>query len=528
VAFKDAATARGAGRLGGLARAAKLREKHEPPAPYAGDFLTFREAVGRGGLTRALWTVLWRAVDGLPLDAEQLAAWRLHTGRQDAPTTPCRETWVPAGRRSGKSENVMLRVTHRCISRDWTRQLSAGEVGVVPIVASDRDQARNSLRYLKGLARHPLVTPYVAAVKRDSVAFTTGAEVRVVTASWRATRGYTFLDVVLEECAFYADEASADPDVEILAAVRPALLTVPDARIYGISSPYARKGILYAAVTEHWGQSGDDVLVFNASTEAFNPTVPAATIRRAFDEDPARAASEYGSEGLVSFRSDVSSLFDMSVLRAAVVPGRHELARAAGITYTAFVDVSGGSSDAFCCAVAHAEDVKPTRPVTPADAERVAEQRARGEIASRAVVDATREWLVPFNPDTATAECAAFLKSYGLRAVIGDRYGAAWVTQRFQSHGITYQPSERNKSEIYLAALPLLNAGRVELLDKPRLLAQLAQLERRTTRGTGRDVIDHPQSAAAHDDLGNAVCGAVVLVGEPRTMPGVSFESWDL
>jgi hypothetical protein len=55
--------------------------------------------------------------------------------------------------------------------------------------------------------------------------------------------------------------------------------------------------------------------------------------------------------------------------------------------------------------------------------------------------------------------------------------------------------------------LPILNGGRAELLDHPRLVAQLCALERRTARG-GRDSIDHPPGA--HDDIANAVAGAIV------------------
>jgi hypothetical protein len=58
--------------------------------------------------------------------------------------------------------------------------------------------------------------------------------------------------------------------------------------------------------------------------------------------------------------------------------------------------------------------------------------------------------------------------------------------------------------------LPLLNSGRVELLDHPRLIAQLCQLERRTAR-SGKDSIDHPRGA--HDDCANAVAGTIVKAG---------------
>ena len=53
----------------------------------------------------------------------------------------------------------------------------------------------------------------------------------------------------------------------------------------------------------------------------------------------------------------------------------------------------------------------------------------------------------------------------------------------------------------------MLNAGTALLLDNPRFVAQLTQLERRVTRG-GRDSIDHMRGA--HDDLANAGMGALV------------------
>src|SRR6516162_7305236 len=63
------------------------------------------------------------------------------------------------------------------------------------------------------------------------------------------------------------------------------------------------------------------------------------------------------------------------------------------------------------------------------------------------------------------------------------------------------------KSSLYTNLLPLLNSNRIELLDHPRLAAQLCGLERRTARG-GRDSIDH--APAGHDDLANAVAGAAL------------------
>ena len=66
---------------------------------------------------------------------------------------------------------------------------------------------------------------------------------------------------------------------------------------------------------------------------------------------------------------------------------------------------------------------------------------------------------------------------------------------------------------------PRLNSARVELLDSPRLISQLCGLERRTARG-GRDSIDH--GPGGHDDLANAVAGALVLAAGTLT----TLEIW--
>jgi hypothetical protein len=81
---------------------------------------------------------------------------------------------------------------------------------------------------------------------------------------------------------------------------------------------------------------------------------------------------------------------------------------------------------------------------------------------------------------------------------------------------VNYEPAENSKSEIYVDLLPLINSGAVDLLDHGRLVMQLTSLERRTSRG-GRDSIGH--APGAHDDIANAVAGALVTVYK---RPGIS------
>jgi hypothetical protein len=81
------------------------------------------------------------------------------------------------------------------------------------------------------------------------------------------------------------------------------------------------------------------------------------------------------------------------------------------------------------------------------------------------------------------------------------------VKERFRAYGVECIQAAKPKSDLYRDLLPILNSGGVELLDHAKAVAQICNLERRIARG-GRDSIDHAPSA--HDDLANAIAGAVI------------------
>jgi hypothetical protein len=79
----------------------------------------------------------------------------------------------------------------------------------------------------------------------------------------------------------------------------------------------------------------------------------------------------------------------------------------------------------------------------------------------------------------------------------------------FLDHKTAVEQSEVNKSELYLAFVPVTNSGGVELPDDKRLLAQLRRLERKRGRA-GKDSVDHPPRL--YDDLANAAAGVSYLL----------------
>jgi hypothetical protein len=127
----------------------------------------------------------------------------------------------------------------------------------------------------------------------------------------------------------------------------------------------------------------------------------------------------------------------------------------------------------------------------------------------RAVLDAAIEIKAPFSPPEAVRDIVQMLRRYHLTSVTGDAYAAQWVSESFRQHGIAYRHAEQNRSELFLSLLPLLTSTNAVLLDIPRLVSQISNLERRTGR-TGRDAVDHPRGAGSHDDLAVAAAGALV------------------
>jgi hypothetical protein len=308
----------------------------------------------------------------------------------------------------------------------------------------------------------------------------------VATCSYKSVRGFTAAAVICDEVAFWRSDEGADPAIEVIRAVRPALATIPDSLLLGISSPYARSGPLWEAYRKHYGEDSD-TLVWQAPTTVMNPTVSQALIDRDMAGDPEAARSEWEAE----FRSDLASFLDPEVIEAITIPGRYELPPQPRVKYTAFADPSGGRGDAAALALAHAE----------------------GE---RVIVDVAQRWPAPHDPAVVVGEMAGILKTYGLRRVTGDRYAGAWPEQEFQKHGITYQAAAKDKSTLYLELLPLVLSGRVELLDIRQLFAELRNLVRRT-RSAGRDLVDHPPRG--QDDLANATAGACSQVGAEVNRP---------
>jgi hypothetical protein len=203
-----------------------------------------------------------------------------------------------------------------------------------------------------------------------------------------------------------------------------------------------------------------------------------AEIQREIERDPVRNTAEY----LAEFRSDLEAFVSIEAVQACISVGVRERAPHHYTTYHGFVDPSGGSQDSFTLCIGHIDHARQC-----------------------VVVDAIRESRPPFSPEQVCYEYSSLLKTYRVSKVISDAYAKNWPIEQFGRFGILCEQSAAPKSDLYIAFLAMLNSRRVDLLDHPKLVAQLVSLERSTARGSGRDTVNHPPGA--HDDIANAVAG---------------------
>src|SRR5262249_48873680 len=113
--------------------------------------------------------------------------------------------------------------------RDYSKLLAPGERAVVLVLASDRRQARIVFDYVRGFLRGvPMLERMIESETKKEIHLTNRVSLEIKSATFRGTRGYTLAGVVLDEVAFWqSDELGANPDREIVRALRPGMATLP-------------------------------------------------------------------------------------------------------------------------------------------------------------------------------------------------------------------------------------------------------------------------------------------------------------
>jgi len=249
-----------------------------------------------------------------PYEAE---LFRRCTGRATLPSKPFREGWVAVGRKGRKSSTAGALAVYAAI---WgQRKRAPGETLRVVVIALSKDQAKLVLDYAHAvLQSRPGLARLVVSRDSETIRLSNGTEIAAFPNSYRLVRGPTICCAILDEVAvWWSDVLAANPDVEIYRSLKPAMITQPGSLLIGLSSPYAKKGLLYEKHRDHYGRDDSNVLVWQAPTVVMNPHVDREEIEQAYRDDPASAAAEFGAQ----FRDDLQSYVIPEVIENCVDRG---------------------------------------------------------------------------------------------------------------------------------------------------------------------------------------------------------------
>jgi phage terminase large subunit-like protein len=205
---------------------ARARSRRRLPVPPIDEALVDRALLGAALGPIQSWTT-WRVVlsaaFGIELNREEARAFASVAGSRAPPTLRVRELWAIIGRRGDKSRiAAALAVYLGCFTK---HRLSPGEIGMVLCLAASQAQAAVVFSYvLAFLQTSPVLKQEIANVTRTEITLRNNVVIAVHANSFRTIRGRTLIGCIFDEVAFWRDEASATPDVEVYRAVLPAKL----------------------------------------------------------------------------------------------------------------------------------------------------------------------------------------------------------------------------------------------------------------------------------------------------------------
>ena len=393
---------------------------------------------------------------------------------------------VRKGRRVGASTIVAPRVAAaECLLHPLPEDaVRAGVRFVFALLSVRREEAAERLRQVAAVfdALGVAYTPTAETLElRDRP-----VAVMVRTASFRTVVGDSCIGSWCDELTRWRDgDGALNPSSEVIASLKPALLTLPRARMWLVSSPWSADD--FHAQLFGRGNS-DEQKVFHCTTWEANPQISKAETL-ALESNPRVWAREY----LAQPGNADDSAFAADDLKACVDRNIRQRPRIG--SHFAGGDfahgVKGGDEHWVC--VCHKRLV--TLP--------------GGAVRHEVVVDAAQSWPAQTPVDQIVTEAAALLRSFHVYRLAADQLGGEWLRRAFRQHGIRVEPvsmAPAAQQARFGLLQSMITEGSLRLLDHAPLVSQLVKLRERLRSG-GRSVFEAPRGA--HDDGPDALALAV-------------------
>lgn len=495
--------------------------------------LLFTEFAARMGVRltpgqHVIARVAFDGVDPVDLPAEQHELARQFFGPIDRVSVLARSVIVAVcGARGGKSYAlVALRLLHLGLTVDVS-SLAPGEVGSVPIIAPDKERAKQVYRYIRGAIEsdpdlraiqhgRPVEHPHPSiSIWRD------GHEIEFVVRASRgrglAGRGASLLGAALDEAAFFEDEDHKVNDVEQFTALRPRIM--PGGQLIVSSTPWAQAGLLFdlfvgnhpeplRAGVEMPPENRGTELALHAPTLALRDTKDIRSMVEAErSRDPENAAREYDAQFM---SAGIKQFFDPTALARAIDDSITEEPKKPepGDVVTAGGDL-GFAKNSAALAITH---------------------RREHVVTLAELVEKKPEKSEPLKPSTVCKAFAERVSWHGCRWFMADGHYALTMHEHLAPTGVPFVPAPTDVSAPYVRVRTLLAEGRLRLPRNDRLLRQLREVMSRPKQGGGVTIIKSKWRTGEHGDLADAfVLSAYQADGEviPPPPPKEGSEEWE-
>ncbi len=253
---------------------------HNPPNIVEFAF-ALAQAPGIEGPTRP-WLATLRAFDGLSLSDDDVSILAAVTGRSRKAIRaheeqPYPELWARVGRRGRKSATAAMITDHQALYGGHERYLMPHELGMIVTISKDLSGAdlikRFQHLFLDALGIQYHETKFGAV----TVTLIEGCQIALacLTCTAEAPRGPAIPVAILDEPAFWdVSERYADPDVEIIGALRPAMAQFPNRKLIAISSPFGIEGVFHKTIEAALGNDNEQsILAVQGPTWEWSPTI---------------------------------------------------------------------------------------------------------------------------------------------------------------------------------------------------------------------------------------------------------------
>jgi hypothetical protein len=305
--------------------------------------------------------------------------------------------------------------------------------------------------------------------------------------SYSSIRGVPVICAVLDELAFWHHEDhAANPEHEVINAIRPAMATLSNTKLIKISTPFRKEGTLWS---EFQRRNQLDHYVWQLSSQEMNPAISSHFLHKA------RSANEdtFRREHLAEFVDTNSGWITPELLEPSIMLGCRELPRVFHGTYAAAIDPAFQRND-FGFAIVHRSD--------------------RGDVSVACGLRWTGTKAIHLDFAMVCEQIRIKLDQYGINSLVGDQYCFPMLKQHFSRLNIFYRElsfGTGTRASLFGNLRQLIIQRKIAILDDPGLLHQLRSLEEvRAANGN----IDIRPARSAKDDLAIAVALAASELSE--------------